>query len=211
MQKTVKAANQVCRHKLHLGGGCPQTLNNLLSLDMQDPDILQKFPVFASYSKGDFTSSVSFKHAAQLSEEQKSTIYDIFEANMKDIYSKDSQKWNPKEKRRELFDVRGLSAPLTQQPDTESIVCVLGGSVLPAAAHNSCDARVVPCRTTRATSWSQTRRGSWSPSRTSGAYVCRQTQDCLPGCVRQQWPPAAYPAVSAVLPSRVAAARPELL
>lgn len=148
VQKTVKAANQVCLHEHNCkfparGGACRrQTLNTLLSPHMQDPDILQKFPVFASYSKGDFTSSVSFKHAAQLSEEQKGTIYDIFEANMKDIYSKDSQKWNPKEKRRELFDVRGLSAPLNNLAWRALSVCC-GGlcSLLP---HNSCAALVLP-------------------------------------------------------------------
>lgn len=127
VQKTIKAANQVChRHKLYSGGGgkggCRRH-STTSCLHIQDPDILQKFPVFASYSRGDFTSNVSFKHAAQLSEEQKSTIYDIFEANMKDIYSKDSQKWNPKEKRRELFDVRRLSAPLNSLTPRALSVC----------------------------------------------------------------------------------------
>lgn len=87
-----------------LGGVCSQHLT-APHCSLQDSDILQKFPVFGSYSKGDFTSSVSFKHAAQLSEEQKATIWEIFEANMKGIYTKDSQKWNPKEKRREMLDV----------------------------------------------------------------------------------------------------------
>ena len=72
---------------------------------MQEENILQKFPVFTSYSKGDFSGSVSFSHAAQLSEDQKAAIWGIFEANMKDVYHRDDQKWNPKEKRRELFDV----------------------------------------------------------------------------------------------------------
>lgn len=72
---------------------------------LQEEDILKQFPVFASYSKGDFTGSVTFKHASQLSEEQKANMWEIFEANMKDVYTQDNQKWSPKEKRREMFDV----------------------------------------------------------------------------------------------------------
>lgn len=83
--------------------------------------------MFTSFSKGDLTASVSFKHATQLTQEQKDAIWLLFENNMKDVYQADGQKWNPKEKKRELFDVsmnlrahdaRGLvwysSAPLMQ-------------------------------------------------------------------------------------------------
>jgi hypothetical protein len=119
VQRTVKAANQVWKQSPRTTQSLQQDLrvcapmvelpssatHTLALCTVQDSEILQKFPVFGSYSRGDFTSSVSFKHAAQLSEEQSATIWKIFEANMKDIYTKDSQKWNPKEKRRELFNV----------------------------------------------------------------------------------------------------------
>lgn len=72
---------------------------------MQELDLLQHFPVFASYSKGDLKTSISFKHASQLLEDERTSVWDIFEANMKDMYQADNQKWHPKEKRRELFDV----------------------------------------------------------------------------------------------------------
>ena len=66
---------------------------------------MQHFPVFASYNKNDLSSSIKFKHAGELSDEEKTAIWGLFEANMKDVYQADNQKWNPKEKRRELFDV----------------------------------------------------------------------------------------------------------
>lgn len=73
----------------------------------QEPDLLEHFPVFASYNKGDLSSSIAFKHAEQLSPDERSAMWAMFEANMKDVYNRDDQKWSPKEKRRELFDVRG--------------------------------------------------------------------------------------------------------
>lgn len=82
----------------------------------QEEDILKQFPVFTSYSKGDFTGCVTFKHASQLSEEQKGHMWDIFESNMKDVYTQDNQKWSPKEKRREMFDVSSSSLPSPPPP-----------------------------------------------------------------------------------------------
>lgn len=97
---------------------------------VQVPDILQQFPVFATYSKGDFSSSVSFSHASGLSEEQRGAVWSIFEANMRDIYSKDDQKWNPKEKRRELFDVSCLFAcwAHTERQQPQTLICRVVGS-----------------------------------------------------------------------------------
>lgn len=97
---------------------------------MQEENILQHFPVFSSYSKGDFTCSISFQHAGQLSEEQKAAIWEVFETNMKDVYHRDDQKWNPKEKRRELFDV----SPVAHAATSPGWLLVTGSMCLAVAA-----------------------------------------------------------------------------
>jgi hypothetical protein len=57
----------------------------------------------------------SFCHGNNLSQQQKDALWALFEANMKDIYAADQQKWNPSIKKRELFHVRQrlvVEAPL---------------------------------------------------------------------------------------------------
>jgi hypothetical protein len=72
----------------------------------QEQNMLQHFPAFATYNKNDVAVTFSFCHGSNLSQQQKDALWALFEANMKDIYAADQQKWNPSTKKRELFHVR---------------------------------------------------------------------------------------------------------
>jgi hypothetical protein len=72
---------------------------------VQETDILQHLPAFRTFSKNTVAASITFTGAAQLDASQKQAMWTLFKSNMEDFYRRDSQKWNPKEKQRELFHV----------------------------------------------------------------------------------------------------------
>ena len=81
----------------------------------QEPDILQQFPIFKTYTKDTLAASIAYSPASQLSQEQRDAIWTLFETNMQDIYSQDKQKWSPKNKKRELFAVSVLVLDFDKQ------------------------------------------------------------------------------------------------
>ncbi|KAF6254767.1 acyl-CoA N-acyltransferase [Scenedesmus sp. NREL 46B-D3] len=91
-------------------------LQTALKAVNQEQNILQHFPAFVSYNKNDVAVTISFTHGNKLSQQQKDALWGVFEANMKDIYTADQQKWNPSVKKRELFheDARYLLATDTE-------------------------------------------------------------------------------------------------
>lgn len=109
-------------------------------------DVLAAFPpAFSAYSRDGWTGSLTSQIGSELSSEQRAAVWALFEANMRDVYDSDQQRWSPTEKRRELFHVRHMRHTVTRTPSSGTVqapCCDGSGALQYATYKHRHDARV---------------------------------------------------------------------
>eukprot|EP00879_Flechtneria_rotunda_P011866 GHRR01012395.1.p1 GENE.GHRR01012395.1~~GHRR01012395.1.p1 ORF type:complete len:239 (+),score=70.88 GHRR01012395.1:527-1243(+) len=97
------AANQQKKSKQKQATEALKLVQQTIRSANQEQDILQQFPAFNKYDKNGLNAIITFSHGNKLSQDHQHAIWGLFDSNMRDIYNRDVHKWNPKEKKRELF------------------------------------------------------------------------------------------------------------